>query len=152
MVLLLNRLNMAATRIIQNSAIMVVNGRTGQAGLLSNDLADKGVQRIIIFDPHKVVNNVTSPDGDYCRNCRHPVFDCQVCVIVYVNFCHGNTAFLFCNSLLQPWPKDLAGTTPLCVEVNQHGQFAFDDPVCEVIVVLNIERDFPAGGVRKAAR
>lgn len=71
MVLLLNRLNMAATRIIQNSAIMVVNGRTGQAGLLSNDLADKGVQRIIIFDPHKVVNNVTSPDGDYCRNCRH---------------------------------------------------------------------------------
>lgn len=42
----------------------------------------------------------------------HPVFDSQVCVIVYVNFCHGNAALLFRHSLLQPWPKDFTGTTP----------------------------------------
>lgn len=41
--LLLNRLKMAAdhARIIQNGTMMVVNGRAGTSGLLSNDLADK---------------------------------------------------------------------------------------------------------------
>lgn len=38
------------------------------------------------------------------------------------------------------------------MEVNQHGQLAVNDPLCEVLVVLNIEGDFPAGGVRKGAR
>ncbi len=42
----------------------------------------------------------------------YPIFDSQVCVIIYVNFCHGNTAFLFGNGLLQPRPKDLTGATP----------------------------------------
>lgn len=38
------------------------------------------------------------------------------------------------------------------MEVNQHGQLAIDDPLCEVLVVLNVEGDFPAGGVWKRAR
>lgn len=42
----------------------------------------------------------------------HPILNSQVCVIVYVNFCHCNTAFLFSNSLFQPRAKDLTGTTP----------------------------------------
>lgn len=50
---------------------MVVNGRVGTAGLLFNDFADKWVQLIIIFDPHKMVDDVTSSHGDYCRNGRH---------------------------------------------------------------------------------
>lgn len=37
---------------------------------LSNDLADKWVQLIIIFDPHKMVDDVSSPHGDYCRHGR----------------------------------------------------------------------------------
>lgn len=44
--------------------------------------------------------------------CMYPIFNSQVCVIVYVNFCHGNSAFLFGDSLLQPGPKDLAGAAP----------------------------------------
>lgn len=47
-----------------------------------------------------------------CRKWSHPVFNSQVCVIVYVNFGHGHASFLFCNSLLQPGPEDLTGTTP----------------------------------------
>lgn len=37
---------------------------------LSNDFADKWVQLIIIFDPHKVIDDVTSPHGDDCGNSR----------------------------------------------------------------------------------
>lgn len=60
--------------------------------------------------------------------------------------------YLYPHSVVSVICHRLSLRYSLCVEVNQHGQFAFDDPVCEVIVVLNIERDFPAGGVRKAAR
>lgn len=46
------------------------------------------------------------------KQTSHPVFDSQVCVIVYVDFRHGNAAFLFRDSFLQPRPEDLTGTTP----------------------------------------
>lgn len=37
---------------------------------LSNDFADKWVQLIVIFDPHKVIDDVTSPHGDDRGNSR----------------------------------------------------------------------------------
>lgn len=37
----------------------------------------------------------------------------------------------------------------LCVEVDQHGQLAVYDPLCEVFVVLDVKGDFPAWGVTK---
>ena len=40
----------------------------------------------------------------------------------------------------------------LCVEVHEHGQLAVDDPLREVVLVLDIEGDPPAEGVRKGAR
>lgn len=140
------------------ATIMGVYGWVRAGGLLSNDFADKWVQLIIVFDPHKVVNNISSTHGDDCRNSRHleieqvtltfnkvqilwpfnqwshhrnllklynplrccknilssshPIFNGQVCVIIDVNFCHGDAALLFCNSFFQPRPKDLTGTAP----------------------------------------
>jgi len=38
------------------------------------------------------------------------------------------------------------------MEVNEHGQLAVDHPDREVLVVLNVEGDPPAGGVREGAR
>lgn len=40
----------------------------------------------------------------------------------------------------------------LCVEVDQHGQVTVDDPLREVLSVLNVEGDRPADGVRKGER
>lgn len=39
----------------------------------------------------------------------------------------------------------------LCMEVDQHRQLAIDDPLCEVLLVLNVEGDFSAWRVRKTA-
>lgn len=42
----------------------------------------------------------------------HPIFNSQICVVIDVNFCHGDATFLFCNRFLQPRPKDLTGAAP----------------------------------------
>lgn len=119
--------------------------------LLSDDLADERVQLIVVFDAHKLVDDVTSSHGDDGGNGRNPVFNSQVCVIVDVNFRHGNTAFLLRDCLLQPWSEDLTGTAPLSVEVYDHGQLAVYDALCEVLVVLNVEGNSAAGGMREPA-
>lgn len=38
------------------------------------------------------------------------------------------------------------------MKVNQYWQLTFDDPLCEILIVLHIEGDLTRGGVRKTVR
>lgn len=57
--------------IIQNGVMVVMNDRGWATHcLLSNEFADKRVQLIVVFDPHKLVDDIASPHGDYRGNRR----------------------------------------------------------------------------------
>lgn len=57
------RFSMGGARLRQGLENRVMIDRS-----LSNELVDKGVQLIVIFDPHELVYDITTPHGDHCGN------------------------------------------------------------------------------------
>lgn len=65
--------------------------------------SETGVQRLkrLTFNQHK-------NDSSF----SHPIFDGQVSVVVNVHLCHGDTAPLLCDGLLQSGSQNFTRTTP----------------------------------------
>lgn len=69
--LLLERLEVGGAESSKAALRRRSSDRPGKADLFPDDLADKRVQFIVIFDPHKMVDDVASSHRDNCWDGRH---------------------------------------------------------------------------------